>query len=40
MGTFRTVGQVLWRNLSSGGTGLGSLGPAYAKLQQLPNVSA
>lgn len=39
MGTFRTLGQVIWGNLSSGDAGLGSLGPKYTKLQQKPNVS-
>ena len=32
MGVLRTAGQIFCGNLSSGGTGLGSLVPAYAKL--------
>jgi hypothetical protein len=40
MVTFRMQDQVLRRNLSSGGTGLGSLGPTFAKLQQKPNIFA
>jgi hypothetical protein len=39
MGTFRTVGQLICGNLSTGEAGLGSLGPKYTKLQQNPNVS-
>ncbi|MGB2623678.1 MAG: hypothetical protein WA857_19660 [Candidatus Acidiferrum sp.] len=40
MGAFRASGQGLKGNLSSGETGLGSLGPKRAKLQPKPNVSA